>query len=212
LFQFLARLPSYYLINTRSLFSKVDEQQALLFSNPADIIGITKSWLYEDISDDLIALDGYKIYRNNRSCARGGGVCLSENIPCQRMLDLESSSFECLWLWLRPERLPRPSSGIAVCLIYNPSDRSAQELRDFDEYLIDTTDCLRNKYQDCGIVILGDFNNFDLHNLTSNHSLKQVVHLPTRGSAILDLIVTNSHGLYGKPYIYWLRLAHRIIT
>ena len=118
-------LPSYYLINTRSLFSKVDELQALLFSNPADI-AITESWLYEDISDDLIALSGYKIYRNDRSHARGGGVCiyLSENIPCQRRLDLENSSFECLWLWLRPERLPcRPLSGIAVCLIYNPPDR-----------------------------------------------------------------------------------------
>jgi hypothetical protein len=165
-------LPSYYLINTRSLFSKVDELQALLFSNPADIIAITESWLYEDISDDLIALSGYKIYRNDRSHARGGGVCiyLSENIPCQRRLDLENSSFECLWLWLRPERLP-----------YNPPDRSAQEFRDLDEYLVETTDCLRNKYPDCGIVILGDFNNFDLHNLASNHSLKQVVHLPTRG-------------------------------
>jgi hypothetical protein len=52
--------PSYYLINTRSLFSKVDELQALLFSNPADIIAITESWLYEDISHDLIALSGYK--------------------------------------------------------------------------------------------------------------------------------------------------------
>ena len=116
-----------------------------------------------------------------------------ENIPCQRRLDLENSSFECLWLWLRPEHLPRPLSGIAVCLIYNPPDRSAQELRDLDEYLIDTTDC--------GIVILGDLNNFDLHNPASNHSLKQVVHLPTRGSAILDLIATNLHNLYEKPYI-----------
>jgi hypothetical protein len=70
-------LSSYYLINTRSLFSKVDELQALLFSNSADIIAITESWLYEDISDDLIALDGYGIYRNERSHARGGSVvCL----------------------------------------------------------------------------------------------------------------------------------------
>ena len=69
-------LPSYYLINTRSLFSKVGELQALLFSNPADIIAITESWLYEDISDDLIALSGYKMYRNDRYHARGGGVCI----------------------------------------------------------------------------------------------------------------------------------------
>jgi hypothetical protein len=57
----------------------------------------------------------------------------------------------------------------AVCRIYNHPDRSAQVLRNLDEYLIDTTDYLRNKYPDCGNVILGDFNNFDLHNLASNH-------------------------------------------
>ena len=95
-----------------------------------------------------------------------------------------------------------PCRGLLFVLFTTPPpDRSAQEFRDLDEYLIDSTDCLRNKYPDCGIVILGDFNNFDLHNRTSNHSLKQVVHLPTRGSAILDLIATNLHNLYEKPYI-----------
>jgi hypothetical protein len=48
----------------------------------------------------------------------------------------------------------RPLSGIAVCLIYNPPDRSAQELRDLDEYLIDTTDRLRNKYPDLELLFL----------------------------------------------------------
>ena len=30
--------------------------------------------------------------------------------------DLECSSFAYVWLWLRPKRLPRPLSGVAICL------------------------------------------------------------------------------------------------
>ena len=112
---------------------------------------------------------------------------------------MESSRFECIWLWLRPKRLPRPLCGIVICLIYNPPDSSAQDVRDLDEYLIDSSDKLRNIYPDCGIVILGDFNNYDPKNLISNQGFKQVVHQPTRGSAILDLIVTNLHRMYEEP-------------
>ena len=82
-----------------------------------------------------------------------------------------------------------------------PPDRSAQELRDLDDYLVNTTDSLRNKYPDSGLAILGDFNNFGAPNLLSGHNLKQVVRLPTRGSATLDLIITNLHTLYDKPCI-----------
>ncbi len=60
-------LPSFYLINARSLLAKVDELQALLHSKPVDIIAITESWLHDDISYDLIAVNGFTIYKNDRS-------------------------------------------------------------------------------------------------------------------------------------------------
>ena len=131
-----------------------------LLCKPVDIIAITESRLH----DDLIAVEGFKIYRNDRSHSRGGGVCayIPFNIPCQRRHDLECLSFECIWL--RPKRLPRPLSGVAICLIYNPPASSVQNVRDLDEYIIDTSDKLRNIYQDCGIVILGDFKNYEPQN------------------------------------------------
>ena len=115
-------------------------------------------------------------------------------LSSERRTELESANFECIWLWIRPPRLPRPLhvTGIILCIVYNPSDHSAQELRDLDKYLVNTTDSL------CGLAILGDFNNFGAPNLLSGHNLKQVVHLPTRGSATLDLIITNLHTLYDK--------------
>ena len=195
--------PSFSLINARSLFPKLDELTALLVTNPVDIAAVTETWLHKDINDNLVSINGYSIHRNVRVSGRGGGACVytSKSIPCQRGTELESADFECIWLWIRPPCLPRPLTGIILCVVYNPPDRSAQELRDLDEYLVNTTNSLRNKYPDCGLAILGDFNNFGAPKLLSGHNLKQVVHLPTRGSATLDLIITNLQTLYDIPRI-----------
>ena len=66
-------------------------------------------------------------------------------------------------------------------------------------YLIDTIDVVCNRYPDCGIAILGDFNKLDTSDLTLHHNLKQVVECTTRESSILDLIVTNISKYYYSP-------------
>jgi len=60
--------------------------------------------------------------RFHRVVGRGGEICvyLNNAMPCKRRLDLENPIFECLWLILRPKRLPRPLSGIAICVVYHP--------------------------------------------------------------------------------------------
>ena len=80
------------------------------------------------------------------------------------MISVECSCFKCIWLWLRLKRLPRPLSGVAICLFYNPPASSVQDVRDLVEYITDTSDKLRHIYPDCGIVILGPFNNYDPQN------------------------------------------------
>ena len=60
-----------------------------------------------------------------------------------------------------PKTFTKAVVWVAICLIYNPPASSVQDVRDLDEYIIDTSDKLRNIYQDCGIIILGDFNNYD---------------------------------------------------
>ena len=52
------------------------------------------------------------------------------------------------------------------------------------------------------IVLLGDFFfYFNISNLLACHSLKQVVDQPSRGTSILDLIITNLFHLYDKPHV-----------
>ena len=97
------------------------------------------------------------------------------------------------------KRLPTPLSGIAICVVHHPPGRPTESHTELNDYLINTTDRLRNEHPDDGLVLLGDFNDFDYSNLVSHHSLKQVVQQPTRNSAILDLIVTNMHNLNCIP-------------
>ena len=158
---------------------------------------------YDDIEDNLVSVRGYNIFRRDRLHRRGGGVCvyLSEHIHAKRRTDLESDNFECLWLWLRPTRLPRPLSGIAVCVVYHPPGLPEHEHYLLNEYLTNSADILCNQYPNCGLVILGDFNDFQTANLLSRHNLKQLVQAPTRGSAILDLIITNLSNLYEAPQV-----------
>ena len=114
-----SRLPKLALINARSLLPKVDELIANLSVNTVNLVAVTETWLNDDIEDNLVSIRGYNIFRRDRPHRRGGEVCvyLSEHIHAKRRTDLESDNFECLWLWLRPTRLPRPLSGIAVCVV-----------------------------------------------------------------------------------------------
>ena len=130
-------------------------------------------------------------------------VFISDDISAKRRPDIEDPNFECLWFSLRPTRLPRPLSCIMhmVCVVYHPPGLSAKDHQDLNDYLVSTIDTLRNQYPDCGIVLLGDFNDFNISNLLACHSLKQVVDQPTRGTSILDLIITNLFHLYEKSHV-----------
>ena len=118
-------------------------------------------------------------------------IYLSKYLQANRRTDLEHDNFECLWLWLRPSHLPRPFSGIAICAVYHPPGLPQNDHQLIKEYLSSTIDSLCNQHPNCGVILLGDFNDLDTSPLLSHHNLKQVVKAPTRSSSILDLIITN---------------------
>ena len=108
------QLPSFLLSNVRSLFSKVDELTATVDVFSTDVAVLTESWLHDGYDDHLINIPGFNLFRRDRLHGRGGGVCayVSQAVPCKCRIDLENALYECMWLWLRPHRLPRPLSGI----------------------------------------------------------------------------------------------------
>ena len=69
------------------------------------------------------------------------------------------------------------------------------------DYLIASIDRLLSKFPNAGIMLMADFNHFNYRVLCRHCSPKQTVKQPTRGSAILDLILSNMHKWYKEPEI-----------
>ncbi|CAB3989052.1 Hypothetical predicted protein [Paramuricea clavata] len=168
--------------------------------NEVDLAGITETWLNSIILDSCVNIQGYNLVRNDRTEKRGGGVCVfvKSSIPFVTLPNLGCPNHECLWVKLRPYRLPREISCIIVCVLYNPPLADNNELY---EYIIVSLDKILLQYPGAGVIVMGDFNQFDTKRLCRNSSLKQIVKKPTRGIATLDLILTNIKRWYKDPDI-----------
>lgn len=104
---------------------------------------------------------------------------------------------ECLWVKVRPSRLPRHVSAIAVCVVYSPPQPSNQD--ELIEHLIASSDLLCIKHPDIGLIILGDFNHLRVQDICLDSKLCQIVQNNTGGEAILDMITNNIKSVYKKP-------------
>ncbi|KAI8497686.1 hypothetical protein Bbelb_243380 [Branchiostoma belcheri] len=101
----------------------------------------------------------------------------------------DGGDLECVWVQLRPHWLPRSVSSIALCAVYHPPNSTRDDV--LLEFLADSVDDVCKQYPGAGIVILGDFNRLDVSTICSEHSLKPVVKVPTRGNVILDQVFAS---------------------
>ena len=109
--------------------AKIDELTLFLSCRQPSVVA--------DIEDGLVSINGYNIFRKDRPSRRGEGICVysPHGTYAKRRLDLEHENLECLWLWLRPTRLPRPLSGIAVCIVYHLPGLPVKNHHQLNEYL-----------------------------------------------------------------------------
>lgn len=167
--------------------------------NDPDLVFITETWLSSNISDsEILAGLPFVIFRYDRKSSKGGGVCcLCKETLCMRQTFFESGTtadFLCLDL-ISPDVV----CATRYILIYRAPSSSSH---DDDELLGTLATMCSAKTQ---IVLLGDFN-LDCdwssrcpHNSSSSKFLRffnecnlvQNVFEPTRGNAVLDLILTS---------------------
>ena len=110
-------------------------------------------------------------------------VYIRESLPFKIRPDFYNSDYECLWITLRPKWLPGKI--------------------EYYEYCCYCYDSLISESPNTSIIITGDFNplsdGFQERVLKNHCKLKQVIKTPTRGKAILDLILINAHSFYETP-------------
>lgn len=191
-------VPSLLLSNVMSLSPKIDEVRHEAQNANYDLICITESWLQNHIPDSVVSIDGFNLVRLDRKELTHGGVCLfvKESISFSIIQDLQDENLEVLWLDLRPNRLPRGISNIVIAVIYHPPKANNSSMLN---YLTTCLSEIESRFNNCGLILLGDLNHLDITKLKSNYSLKQIVHFPTRGRNFLDKILTNLRDHYDTP-------------
>ena len=188
-----------FYVNARSLRNKKDELISYIVEENLDIICITEAWVNEEKfreSRKEYEVDGYIMYLYQRDSRIGGGVVIyvKNSITSSQVNGIKvDSRVESLWLDVRVNK----DKTIRVGAFYRPPNQS----HEVDELMVDEVNrgCTRQT------IILGDFNlrsvNWEtmvgdasgiqfIESFQDNY-LVQVVDKPTRGTKILDLVLTN---------------------
>jgi len=162
-----------------------------------DLGAITEIWCYES-HDWSVAIDGYRLFGRNRQGRRSRGVAHNvkkwtdcEELPCKNNHEWVESS----WVRIRDQGNKK---NYAVGVYYMPPDQGEP----IEETLLQLQEASRSQ----AFIMLGDFNHPNicwkssmvscrqsrkLLECIEDNFLSQVIDSPTRGNAILDLLVTK---------------------
>lgn len=192
----------------RSILQKRTELCSYLDNTNCDVLALTETWLYPDITNNEVLPDccNFAIYRKDRTSKRGGGVLLvvKKHIP-SFLVDV-TTPLELLWICITSK-----SSQYILGVCHRPPDSLETFISDFHNNLIEIT----AKFPKANILVIGDFNFPDIDwpnlisrtsetskfiELTLDFSLEQLVNEPTRGSNILDLVFASAPETVNQIY------------
>ena len=69
-------VPNLLLTNVMSLVRKMDELEHVTKQNNADLVFISETWLKSSVPDEVIEINGYRVFRRDRIGKEHGGVCI----------------------------------------------------------------------------------------------------------------------------------------
>ena len=153
--------------NCRSILNKIEEIERIKIEASPEIIGVTETWLTDSINNSLVELDGYNLFRFDRTLESrknsGGGLIIyyKEGLKCTPLeyLNKCTPDIEIIRLKFKLTNT-RP---IYYALVYRPpSGNIASFLEILDSYILDF-----RTSGNCEVNINGDMN-IDLFQRNAN--------------------------------------------
>lgn len=187
MFDNFSSTPSIILSNARSILPKFDELCALVSAERPDVIGISETWLTDAIDSSLISMPGFTLFRDDRLLRKGGGTCLwarDSLDPRRIMFQNKPQTIEATCITMRRHTL------LCIC-VYIPPSLIRDDKDAILNYLTISTDEYLASHQNANVIIMGDFNDFDVEELSSALGLINVVADPTRNDSRLDHILLS---------------------
>ena len=179
-------LPTTISTNIRgALASKIDEIKVIKDNYGVDVLAGTETWCTSRIPDGSLSLSGFNLYRRDRQDGRQhrGVVCyVRDTIPTKQWTELNQPELETMWMTIRPPKMPRNHPQITICTVYHPPGADDWTLLNHNDQSVDY---VRRHHPYTGVITMGDLNKLRDSHLKRNHNLKQIVDIPTRGTATL---------------------------
>ena len=203
-------LPNILLTNLQSFgkpgkSDKTTELELVLDLNDIDVGIFTETWA-TDTALNSLEFEEFTMFHSIRSnCLRASGglsIFVKNTIPATKLDINIPSHLEVMYVSIRPCSLPRSVSNIVLCAVYYPGSKSqyAPPQEDIIMHLIESIQFFYENYTNPLIMLLGDFNDLNIIDICETCLLQQVVKVPTRKNAILDLIMTHlDNTLYKDP-------------
>ena len=198
-------LPLGIVTNARSLKLKLENLRTILRQISPDFMNICETFEATRFNlTDMLKMEHYKVISYRRPAPRvGGGAAIiytEHNFIVEPAGVQVENGVQACWAIFTPRNKEIPTiTRICVGSIYiAPKSKYKQETVD---HIIDVMFSMKARFDNkVNFVISGDFNKYPVSDiLSANGTIKQVVSVATRKSAILEVILSDIATLYHPP-------------
>ena len=133
--------------------TKVETISDMLELNNSLGIGLTETWLCEDIGNAEIQIEGFSVFRSDRSHRTRGGVAayFRSDLLCKSTLSYSNGVCEALLVKCR-------KLDIVFGVLYRPPNTTVEELRQCVNVVEEEIDLIQAHGDYRTVVLMGDFN------------------------------------------------------
>ena len=208
-------MPSTISLNCRSVCNKRKELHAIVQDSKADVLVLTETWVTRDneqvvINDIKMNNHGYDVISARRSreeVERGGGVIIMINksfsptttvISTTTTEDDSSGFVEALIVQTHQQRRPREFTSCLIAGAYIPPESSSKSETATNQLneLINNAKLASGIGNHPLVFVTGDLNKCNVGPINQVHNLRRLNKKATRGSRLLDPILTNAPRCY----------------
>lgn len=172
-----------------------------LKSNTIDIALICETWFKQGHGNDIVAIDGYSVFRHDRGKRKGGGVCIyvrsdynaSVVSVCANGI-VNSNLVEIIWIKFSLYVKNSVVDYFVGCCYFPP--KPIYDVSTITSFITLQLDEIFKSNRDNIVILGGDFNHLDTSFIETGLGLKQIVTQATHGKNILDKIFVNRPDMF----------------
>ena len=198
-------LPLCMMLNARSVYNKVDRLKTMLREICPEITIVSETWERKRINlNTLLDSDQFKSISYARPKRPGGGCAIIYNDARFEVTELKMDipdGVEAAYALLVPrnkDKSVRVKQIVVGSFYTSPNSRHKSATI---EHIIESIHLLRAKFDnEVNFILGGDFNRLPISEIMDAYgALNQLVSVPTRLGATLEIILTDLHSLYHPP-------------